>query len=270
MPKNEFTGTKEQFQGLVKVKGTGICRICGKTLEFEYLSRYPEFKPTLCEPCGFIEQKDKEEQSNKVKVAVMLDRSEIPEKYFTVDEKNPNIEMIKHLRGFVGKSFYIYGQSGSGKSHCAGYFSMRMIKDRMIQVHWVNVSQWLSKMMAAKMDDKSSEADKMFNNAAYSKYLVLDGIGKGFMSAAKIETLYNLIDMRHTYGKTTIFTSKLSPHELSNRFTGMNEDVLMRIAEMCNDAVFMIDRSDVWPDPEKQQEAPQNGKIEANNDVFAI
>lgn len=129
------------------------------------------------------------------------------------------------------KSYYIFGVVGSGKTYEAVGLAKTAIEDGT-EVAFFSTAKLFEALRKYNPQDSSDNTMSMLRNRAV---LIIDDLGKEKLTEWKYEQLFDIIDHRYGYNKTTIITSNYDLEELAERY-GDNvsgQAIVSRIAEMC-------------------------------------
>lgn len=130
------------------------------------------------------------------------------------------------------KGVYLWGKSGTGKTHIAYAISRYLLEKEPPKVMntFINVPILLKSIkddFDRKPSDKEHLLDKLMNNR---DLLILDDLGSEKMSEWVEETFYLLINKKYEEMIPIIFTSNYSLDELSNR---LSDRIISRIIGSC-------------------------------------
>jgi DNA replication protein DnaC len=126
------------------------------------------------------------------------------------------------------KGYYIFGDTGVGKSYQAACVLIEYSKALMKKGYWVNVPQFLH---GIKKSFSSKEPNHIIETLSKVSLLCLDDLGSEQDTQWVMQTLYLIINNRYENMLTTIITSNLNLSELAEK---MEDDRLAsRIVGMC-------------------------------------
>ena len=163
----------------------------------------------------------------------------IPKKYLFADVSDIQGSMKSQIEGFdIGKSYYIWGGVGTGKTHliCAMansllkslYEKKKLSSYTLPRIANVNGILLEIKQTFQNKSEKS-EQDIIYQYTSYP-CLILDDLGVEKPSEWVTQTLYAIVDTRYNDSKQTCFTSNLSLDKISEK---IGDRIPSRIAEMC-------------------------------------
>ena len=132
-----------------------------------------------------------------------------------------------------GYWFYIYGQSGSGKTHICTAICKAFI-DRGIEVYYMN---WRDESVVLKADVGNSEiyTEKM-NVLKNVSLLYIDDFFKAGSTAADIKLAFEILNSRYIKQLRTVISSELTLEGLLE----IDEAVGGRIYEMCQRPRYLV------------------------------
>ncbi len=114
-------------------------------------------------------------------------------------------------------NMFLYGPTGSGKSHLAVAIAKRFYRSGAdhYQVFW-KLSEITRKIRAA---DGAAAEQEIINQLGHQRVLILDDVGIEKPSDFTIRTLYEILEMRDMTGRGGLFmTSNLSGEQLQELF----------------------------------------------------
>ena len=160
----------------------------------------------------------------------------IPNKYLKY-----NCDRTESLNSNEGKSLYLWGTVGVGKSVFAGHISQKYIKDNLklivyeddfscpqfAEIKWVNYPELISKMRSSFSRNSEDTAWCLAEEIAQCRGLVvLDDFAAETISGFVRDITYYIINHRDLNELQTVITSNV---ELKN----IEERISSRIAGMC-------------------------------------
>lgn len=116
----------------------------------------------------------------------------------------------------------LWGIPGNGKSHLAGAIANYLHKKGHLIIY-VNVPEFFKRIKASFNNKKDETEDQLIDSLIKSDLLILDEIGNKKVSAYEAEILYLIIDGRYRRNKKTIYTSNLSPGELTEQLKPVDD-----------------------------------------------
>ena len=184
------------------------CPHCGKPLKVIKVNIFGKEKEVTCYgSCGCEESKlDGSFLKPKQKDYV---RAGIPERYLGAEcDLDGWDESVK-----AGKSLYIHGPYGPGKTHFASALARKLLDDD-VSVYFVNSKHLISEIQGTYNGRYSDVMDRCFD----CKVLVLDDLGKEQPTPYAISMLYEIVDTRYSKRKPIVATSNFTRGELLRRW----------------------------------------------------
>lgn len=144
----------------------------------------------------------------------------------------------------AGRSVFITGCTGSGKTHLTAVLLCRWAADNIIQsklgdfyqplgwpcfISFPELKLEIKKSWDEKENFWGKNEGKIIDHYTSTPLLALDDLGAEKISDWSKEVLYLLIDRRYRNYKPTIITSNLSHKEIAER---LDERIASRISEM--------------------------------------
>lgn len=231
-----------------------VCRHCGKQIEMRNVS-LPGARPIIVPiPCGCTgavaeraaEKAEEERQARASAFADAWTRSGVPSHFAHVtaefDLARPVLE---------GRSMYLYGKNGRGKTHAACQIAKAfLIKNTYSDGHvmrcwksmqFLTVQQMFSSLRSSWGKMAASEKD-MFARWAGVDLLVLDDLGKGVPSEWAAENIFDLIDRRWSNDRPMVITSQYTTTEIADRYEKAGAETMLamlsRISGWCDGVTF--------------------------------
>ena len=132
----------------------------------------------------------------------------------------------------AGKSVYIYGPNGTGKTTFACAMA-KMLIDMGLLVRFENSKQVITEIQETFSGKQTDVLDRCYA----CRVLVLDDLGKEQPTPYSLSMLYQVIDTRYAAGKPTVVTSNFSRGALVNRWERADletaEAIVSRLCEDC-------------------------------------
>jgi DNA replication protein DnaC len=176
---------------------------CWFTFKVSYWSNMPDLIGSgYCDEC--VEEANKEDRARREQARTkgLIDSSEIPKDFHAFDrevaEKLGTMELLKWLSDHRNKSLVVRGDNQQGKSHTVGFAAYRAITQRSAICLYLHMPRWLTKLceLRSGSDRERSYSKSMIKRATNVPFLIMDDIGNGKITPAKIDILWNLIDHR--------------------------------------------------------------------------
>lgn len=143
-----------------------------------------------------------------------------------------------------GMGIYLYGTSGTGKTHLTACMANELIKQRK-QVLFTNFFE-ISKLLKSTFNTKETEATHIYRLATID-FLFIDDLGAERVANKDgdmwlQEKVFDVLNKRYNNRKPTIFTSNYSIAELLNS-RGFSQRTIDRIAEMSSAVIKLEGKS---------------------------
>jgi DNA replication protein DnaC len=219
-------------------KKQGFCHICGFMLA----------EDGFCKGC-----KQKEERDAYFKAIAERETKELYERFggeknykeFTA-ERYDNKELLGMLSEYPCKNFYLYGNSGNGKTHLAVATARRL--DYFLLAKPSELFRQIRKREPLAED---AQIEKIGGRIP----LIIDDVGIERLDASAAQFFYEILDARMSSKKNgLIITTNFSPIELGKRMATLGDTtnaderkimadrVISRIADLCE--IIKIDGED--------------------------
>lgn len=189
----------------------------------------------VCKKCEEAERAISLKAEEENRIVQRLNFSNLPiglvsKTFENFDSKHCKAQIERVLLNLQdGKGLYIFGRSGSGKTHIAAAIVNKIVKESISNIRFV---QTIDLLLEIKKSFKSDEATELDIIEKYSKvpYLIIDDIGVEKPSDWSFSIFYKIINDRYVNKMQTFITSNFSLIELERRF---DERIASRIVEMC-------------------------------------
>ena len=202
------------------------CPHCGRPLKVITVNVFGRDKEVTCYgSCGCEESKlDGSFLKPKQKDYV---RAGIPERYLGAECDLDGWDSA--VEG--GKSLYIHGPFGPGKTHFASALARKLVDDG-VSVYFINSKHLISEIQGTYSGRPTDAMDRCFD----CKVLVLDDLGKEQPTPYSISMLYEIIDTRYSNRKPIVATSNFSRGELLGRWAHADAATAESIvSRLCDD-----------------------------------
>lgn len=198
-----------------------------------------------------LEERKRKEIEEQIKIAKLMDSSLLGERYRTITFETTetghndsfdqvmvrcknycNVSEVVKEKGF---GIYLYGGSGTGKTHLTACMANELIKKHN-QVLFTNFFE-IGKIIKSTFNGRGNEIEQI-NKIASVDFLFIDDIGTERVLNRGEDTwmqekIFEIINKRYNNKKPTIFTSNYSIKELIED-RGMMTKTVDRIVEMSN------------------------------------
>lgn len=165
--------------------------------------------------------------------------------FYSYEAKHQWQEVIKnkaqdYLKDYKGKSFFISGQSGSGKTHICTAICNEIIRQggRLKYFQWVKDGSRLKQLVT-----DPDRYEKEITGLIEMPFFYLDDLFKSKVTDADMRLLYEIINGRYNMGLPTILSSERSLQHLKNLQEGDGEAIAGRIFETCGKGEYCIELS---------------------------
>lgn len=207
-----------------------VCPRCGKELKVITVELFGKPKEVTCYgSCGCDESKLDGvyvKDSNRAYV-----RAGIPLRYLGAETNLDGWD--SHV--FEGKSLYIHGPYGDGKTHFACALAKSLI-DMGAFVRFENSKHVITEVQGTYSSGHTDVLDRCYN----CRVLVLDDLGKEQPTPYSISMLYELIDARYSAKKPIVVTSNFARDELLHRWAPADLATAESIVSRLCDGVEVI------------------------------
>lgn len=186
-----------------------------------------------------------ERSRNEARIDRLKRRSKLPARFerYTFENYTPNSEdqerarriCLSYVKRFndetvsLGKSLYIEGPYGSGKTHLAVAVMQRLINERKVPCLFMTVPEMLEQM---RDEYDQQESESVLDTVKNAEFLVLDDLGAEKPTEWSQERLFMIINHRYNNSLPTIFTSNYSLEALGEYRVGGR--IESRMHEMCH------------------------------------
>lgn len=230
------------LKGLKPPTEQNVCDRCGCDRGY-YLDGEKFIPADECDICAehaeAIKRKEQQKQVAEANIKDWLVQSGVPARYADVTLVGFNDSHIKggglsvYMNSLTSESsLYMYGSSGSGKTHLA----VCALRHALMNAH---VTSAMARFvcvpdMLARIRDgiKDGDMEQRINELCTVPFLILDDLGTERASEFALETLYRIINDRYNDMRRTIITSNYNPEKYLIEKCGMR--ISSRVIGMCN------------------------------------
>ena len=135
------------------------------------------------------------------------------------------------------KSFFIAGQSGSGKTHICTAIAVEIMKSG----RQLRYFQWVRDAARLKQLVNDPGYDTEIRRWTDVPYLYVDDLFKAEISDADIRLFYEILNARYNKGLPTIISSERSLDQIKRARGGAGEAIAGRIFEMCGGGRYCLE-----------------------------
>ena len=215
-----------------------ICIDCNSTFHADSLiwNGRPIFEQNYCTDClekKILEQSQKD-TINASKIAHKEFWDKIPPLYRDTDKSRLNANLVRAIDAWeyntIGLGFT--GESGAGKTRSAILLLQRFHKTHSF--YFLKATR-LTQFASEKFSDEPRErlnAKQTIGICLNCKILLIDDIGKGRLTPAAEELLFDMIDTRSERGLPIIWTSNANSRDMLSMFSqDRGTPILRRLVE---------------------------------------
>lgn len=207
------------------------CEDCGKEFDFEKLEWGGKVvEPKHCDEC--CEKREREEEAAQ-RIAVRNEQwlAVCPPLYRETDlarlPKKYREAISKWAFGPFGLGFM--GEPGSGKTRACFQILKKQIEEGR-EVRAISATRFgqICTVQFAQDDAKREEAEVVMEGIRECDVLLFDDIGKGKMTERAELELYDLLEIRTSYLRPTLWTANSSPDALLSAMSSERGGAIMR------------------------------------------
>ena len=188
---------------------------------------------SLCDPC--IEMRNREAEQNAEKQRKdALDRdfwASVPPLYRETDLSRLNPFLAREVLAwkYGPEGIGIRGRSGSQKTRCAVALlhKIKMQGKSVFFLKSTDISRFSTNQFSNDNEQKN-EAHRAIRSAHTAQLLLIDDIGKGRLSPAAEELLYDILDKRSERQLPVIWTANATGEQLHDMMSADRGDAIMR------------------------------------------
>lgn len=212
--KSETQSTSSTIENCPRCQGAGWLRY-----DVEY--GHPDFGRIEPCPCNW-------DRVNEARMQKAFDRAAIPVLYrgARIDQFNDGIVIAVQNAIIEGKAIWIYGKTGTGKTHLAVGI-LKDALDRREDAIFISLADLIERIKG-RFNDQSQQDP--FEAGSQVETLVLDDIAAERPTEFALDVFSRLVDYRYSWAKRTIFTSNASPVTLTDHF---GPRIASRVMDMC-------------------------------------
>jgi len=143
----------------------------------------------------------------------------------------------EYLRECRDSSFFIAGQSGSGKTHICTAIAVEIMKSgrQLRYFQWVRDSARLKQLV------NDPEYDSEIRRWMDVPFLYVDDLFKAEITDADIRLFYEILNARYNKSLPTIISSERSLDQIKRARGGSGEAIAGRIYEMCDSGRYCLE-----------------------------
>lgn len=234
---------------------SSVCEYCGKELPKRNFA-LPGHRPMLITmPCECPEalaarEAEERELERNERIAAFnaaWSRARIPERFIHVKADTKAAQPLME-----GRSLYIYGENGRGKTHKAcqvakAYLACNTYRDKSIMRCWKSclfvTAQDVLSQLRTSWDRWDESEEDVFMRFVGADLLILDDLGKGVPSEWAAENLFRVVDRRWAKGRPMVITSQYTTEQLTDRYAKAGDEtmgaMLSRLGDVWCDKIHM-------------------------------
>ena len=193
----------------------------------------PDGRVLSCKPCDEARQHDNKRRARARRFDDAQQAAGVPPMFRAA--RLTDFPKVYHLP--VGKSLYLHGSKGVGKTHLlAGILAEGLLSpDHPLDVKFVVSVDLLAEIKDTFSPGAKQTEEQVFEKYVQAKILYLDDLGVEKSSDWVLQALYRIINHRYNWMLPTVISSNLSIEELVAKF---DDRIASRSAGMC-ELIFM-------------------------------
>jgi DNA replication protein DnaC len=239
-----------------------VCPHCGRELQAEWVEFPPALQKKYGKPGEWYyhpctpecekknDQREWEHMRRDGRVALLRERSGLSKrmKGYTLDNFDPyanppsTMKAVEKVEEYlnnwdenreIGRSLYLSGDVGTGKTHLAVAVMNELIRKKRVPSLFVTVPELLDNLRGAYMIP-GRDLDEWMEAVKNADLLVLDDLGSEKPTEWVRERIFVIVNHRYREALPTIFTSNIGPKDLAAK---LGERTASRIIAMCEEGI---------------------------------
>ena len=216
------------------------CEFCGRELPTKAYALIGSNKPvTVTLPCDCDRARDAQREEER-----QTERKERAEAFARAWQRVGIPKMFEHVDAdfegagpvFSGKSLYICGDNGRGKTHEACRIAKAYLIRNTNKSYGVMACRKTAKFVTAQelfsrlkqsWDRWDETEEDVFQRWAGVDLLVLDDLGKGVPTEWAAENVFRLVDARWSNGRPMVITSQYPMEHLADRYERASAETML-------------------------------------------
>lgn len=232
-----------------------VCTKCNQRFRYDSIVYFENFVWTQdkCDTCLEKEEElrhQEEEERKRNEAAIELERKWeriAPPRYRVSDKNHPGFrrglfaEVMKWTPSEEKPWLGLVGEKGCCKTRIALMRTRaeweKFHKASFLFVPIYTYAEAVRDQYAADGSEERHKARELLSAARKAEWLILDDVGKARNTPAVVESLFALLDHRHSYNLVTLWTANNPPEEFCE---GMAEDVAGPLVRRLNETSTLI------------------------------
>ena len=241
---------KEYYENIHKDSEVYDCPKCNNTLQIHFIDFYNDntghWFHNEIKPCSCVAVRKSLKQMEKNGLLGLIKKKNFSNfvviSNYQRELKSKAIEYTKLLLENGKCSFFVGGQSGSGKTHICSAILSELCKHGVC-VNFFNYIQdiaTLNRYQYSNFENCKEEYERILHDSIKADILYIDDFFYGDVSQSKQDIIFNIIDQRYKNELPCIISSE----KTLNIIKAINISIYGRIREMSKDFIINIAQDD--------------------------